>query len=65
MCNFIFSIKPNVMDKTKVLIVEDHAIFREGLKKVIEAMSGVELVGEAENGAQFLELIKRRRLILF
>lgn len=49
------------MNKTKVIIVEDHAIFREGLKRVIETMSGVELVGEAENGIQFLELIKKKK----
>jgi DNA-binding NarL/FixJ family response regulator len=49
------------MNKTKVLIVEDHAIFREGLKKVLEAMAGMELIGEAENGAQFLELLKKKK----
>jgi DNA-binding NarL/FixJ family response regulator len=46
---------------TTVLIVEDHAIFREGLKRVIDAMDGVELLAEAENGAQFLELLKKKR----
>lgn len=45
---------------TKLLIVEDHAIFREGLKRVIEDMDGVELIGEAENGAQFLEILKKK-----
>jgi DNA-binding NarL/FixJ family response regulator len=49
------------MDKTKVLIVEDHAIFREGLKKVLEAMAGMELIGEAENGSQFLEQLKKKK----
>lgn len=49
------------MNKTKVIIVEDHAIFREGLKRVIEAMLGVELIGEAENGAEFLELLKKKK----
>jgi DNA-binding NarL/FixJ family response regulator len=42
----------------KVIIVEDHAIFREGLKKVLERMNNVEVIGEAENGAVFLELLK-------
>jgi DNA-binding NarL/FixJ family response regulator len=43
------------------LIVEDHAIFREGLKRVIDAMNGVELIAEAENGAQFLEILKKNK----
>ena len=44
--------------KMKVMIVEDHAIFREGLKRVISEMEDVELIGEAENGAIFLEMLK-------
>ncbi len=46
------------MRTTKIVIVEDHSIFREGLKRVIDKMNGVTLVGEAENGAVFLELLK-------
>jgi len=46
---------------TKILIVEDHVIFREGLKRVIESMNGVELLAEAENGAQFLDLLKTKK----
>lgn len=46
---------------TKIIIVEDHSIFREGLKRVIEKMNGVTLVGEAENGAVFLELLKNTK----
>jgi DNA-binding NarL/FixJ family response regulator len=45
--------------KTRVFIVEDHAIFREGLKRVISEMDTVELIGEAENGAIFLEKLKK------
>ena len=43
----------------KVMIVEDHALFREGLKKVLDDIPGVELIGEAENGEAFLDLLKR------
>lgn len=45
--------------KKKVIIVEDHAVFREGLKRVISEMEGFELAGEAENGARFLEMLKK------
>jgi len=43
------------------MIVEDHAIFREGLKRVIGEMSGVELIGEAEHGARFIEILKKKK----
>src|SRR5512138_2800275 len=43
----------------KVLIVEDHALFREGLKRVLEDIRGVSLIGEAANGEVFLELLKK------
>ncbi|MDX1416904.1 MAG: response regulator transcription factor [Candidatus Promineifilaceae bacterium] len=33
-----------------VLIVDDHAIVREGLKKLFEVFDDLELLGEAENG---------------
>ena len=45
--------------KKKVIIVEDHTIFREGMKRVISEIDDLELVGEAENGAVFLQLLKK------
>lgn len=47
-------------DTIKVMIVEDHAIFREGLKKVLDGMHNIEVIGEAENGALFLESLKNK-----
>jgi two-component system NarL family response regulator len=35
----------------RVLVVEDHALFRRGLVLVLEAEQDIELVGEAEDGA--------------
>jgi DNA-binding NarL/FixJ family response regulator len=39
----------------KIMIVEDHDLFRAGLKRVIDEIDDLELVGEAENGAAFLQ----------
>ncbi len=44
--------------KTKIMIVEDHDLFRAGLKRVIDERKNLELVGEAENGAVFLESLQ-------
>ena len=43
------------MEAINVLIVDDHKMFREGLKAVLESESGICVVGEAENGAQAVE----------
>jgi NarL family two-component system response regulator LiaR len=45
------------MDKNiRVLIVDDHIVVREGLRAFISTQTGVEVVGEAENGEQAVEL---------
>jgi len=38
-------------DAIRVLICDDHALFRRGLTMVLESEEGVEVVGEAEDGA--------------
>lgn len=43
----------------KVIIVDDHKLFREGLVFMISKMKGFEVVGEASNGIAFLELIEK------
>ena len=38
------------MNKTTVLIIDDHAILRMGLASLLNAKSGIEVVGDAANG---------------
>jgi NarL family two-component system response regulator LiaR len=44
-------------DTICLLIADDHAIVREGLRGLIESEPGMEVVAEAENGAQAIELV--------
>ncbi|HWO41719.1 MAG TPA: response regulator transcription factor [Candidatus Eisenbacteria bacterium] len=45
----------------KVLIADDHPIFRQGLKEILRARAGVDVVGEAETGQKALELARKER----
>jgi DNA-binding NarL/FixJ family response regulator len=40
---------------TRILIADDHAIVRSGLKKVLDAKPDVEVVAEAKDGAEAVE----------
>ena len=40
----------------KVLLADDHTMFRQGLKEMLQTDESIEIVGEAENGEEALEL---------
>ena len=41
----------------KILLVDDHNLFRNGLKMLLDTLHGYEVTGEASNGKEFLEII--------
>lgn len=43
----------------KILLVDDHTLFRNGLKMLLDTLPGYEVTGEASNGKEFLELIRK------
>lgn len=45
--------------KTKIIIVDDHKIFRDGLLFLLENFDFVSVIGEASNGIEFLNLIEK------
>ncbi len=45
-------------NKIRVFIADDHFVVRQGLKHVLNQNPDMEVVGEAEDGGQVLELIK-------
>ena len=46
------------MKKSRILIVDDHALLRHGLKSIIQYQKDMEVVGEAENGQAAVQLAK-------
>ncbi len=43
----------------KVIIVDDHQIFIDGVKALISGIEGVEIVGEANNGVDLIDLLSK------
>jgi len=44
--------------KIKVIIVDDHAILRSGIKQILAASGDIEVVGEAEDVAQAIKCVR-------
>jgi len=42
----------------RILVVDDHKIFREGLRALVEKQPGMELIGEVENGRKAIQLVQ-------
>ncbi len=45
--------------KTRIILVDDHSMVRLGVRTMVERIANVEIVGEAENGLEAMELIER------
>jgi DNA-binding NarL/FixJ family response regulator len=49
----------------RVVIADDHDLFREGLKQLLETVEDIEVVGEASDGRQAVLLAERHRPDVF
>jgi len=49
------------MTTTRVVIVDDHPVFRAGMVTVLQDLDGVEVVGQAGDGAEALRLTAQHR----
>jgi len=47
--------------KKQLFIVEDHRLFREGLKAMLSPSQEYEIIGEAEDGLEAIRLIKKKK----
>ena len=48
-------------ESIRVLVVDDHAVVREGLRAFLELQDGIEVAGEAADGAEAVEAAERIR----
>jgi DNA-binding NarL/FixJ family response regulator len=48
--------------KIRVVIADDHEIFRKGLKNVLSRLKYIDLVGEAENGIEVVNIVKKKNI---
>ena len=47
------------MNPIRVLIVDDHALVRGGIRALVEKIEGMQVIGEAGTGNEALELVKQ------
>lgn len=47
------------MRKIRIVLADDHTVVRQGLRALLAAEEDIEIVGEAENGRQALQLVKK------
>lgn len=55
----MMSDKPSPKTLRKMLIVDDHPVFRDGLVRIASAIDGVVVCGEADNAAQAFDAIRK------
>src|SRR6266403_5475710 len=48
------------MSTIRVALADDHALMRAGIRALLEKLPGIEVVGEANNGREALELCKKK-----
>ncbi|MGH2929746.1 MAG: response regulator, partial [Solirubrobacteraceae bacterium] len=48
-------------DQLKVLIADDHPLILAGIRRTIEHLDDMQVVGEAHTGPELTQLIERRR----
>jgi len=43
----------------RILVADDHAIFRDGLRKLLEGADDVQIIGEASNGVECVKMLAK------
>ncbi|HAS17683.1 MAG: hypothetical protein A2Y48_08840 [Nitrospirae bacterium RIFCSPLOW2_12_42_9] len=51
-------LKETVKEKVSILIVDDHTLFRQGLRRILESEESFEVMGEAADGNEAIKMAK-------
>ena len=46
------------VDKIRLLLADDHNLFRQGLRRILETQENLEVVAEAASGLEAIEMAK-------
>ena len=49
------------MSEIKVLIVDDHAVVRQGLRTFLELQDNIVITGEAKDGTEAIKLVQQQK----
>ena len=47
------------MERTRIILADDHRVMRKGLLRLINSQPNLQVVGEAENGREAIELVRQ------
>jgi DNA-binding NarL/FixJ family response regulator len=47
-----------MMESYRIVLADDHALFRHGMRKIINDVPGMEVIGEANDGVELLEMLR-------
>jgi DNA-binding NarL/FixJ family response regulator len=48
-----------LMQKIRILLADDHVVVRQGLRALLAAEDDIDILGEADNGRQAVQLVKK------
>lgn len=51
--------RKSVMGRYRIVLADDHVLLRQGLKRILEKKANLEVVGEAGNGLELLNLLHK------
>jgi DNA-binding NarL/FixJ family response regulator len=53
-----FSVALSKVNPYRIILADDHVMFRQGIRNFIEKMRDIQITGEVNNGLELLELLK-------